>query len=58
MRIWVDPPEGWRYGFPKIWDNDTKTDFQAWLVENGYPEKLAKKKLFVRFWEAVEVDKP
>ena len=38
----VDPPEGWRYGFPKVCDKEFKTgeEFNDWLVENGYPRKV------------------
>ncbi|MBL4864778.1 MAG: hypothetical protein JKY67_00190 [Pseudomonadales bacterium] len=34
---WVDPPSGWRYGFPRIKECNTPTS--EWLIENGYPEK-------------------
>ena len=34
---WVDPPSGWKYGFPKIWDGTG--DFREWLVAEGYPQK-------------------
>jgi hypothetical protein len=33
----IDPPSGWRYGFPKVIPNDVK-DVKGWLVENGYPQ--------------------
>lgn len=38
----VDPPGGWRYGFPKkMPDNiDTKEEFEEWLTEQGYPDWL------------------
>ena len=34
----IDPPSGWRYGFPKVLPEGV-TDTMAWLVENGYPQK-------------------
>ena len=34
----VDPPNGWRYGFPKECPEDVQ-DFRQWLLDNGYPEK-------------------
>lgn len=37
--VLVDPPEGWRYGFPKPMPVDT-ADVTAWLVKNGYPQKM------------------
>lgn len=45
--VYVDPPSGWRYGFPKLWDR--KTPLVRWLVENGYPKDMAKKASHVRF---------
>jgi len=47
----VDPPEGWRYGFPKQLPDGT-VNFQQWLVENGYPKDqvdLAVK--YSRYWK-------
>jgi len=41
-KLVVDPPEGWRYGFPKVvpegymkmsWDDKKK-----WYMEQGYPK--------------------
>lgn len=34
---YIDPPAGWKYGFPKILPEDVE-DVMAWLVENGYPQ--------------------
>ena len=34
----IDPPSGWRYGFPKPIPEDIK-DIKQWLIDNGYPEK-------------------
>lgn len=33
----IDPPSGWRYGFPKPVPDDVK-DTIKWLVEQGYPQ--------------------
>lgn len=38
MRLWVDPPGGWAYDFPKIWDSKSGEDILTWLVKNGYPQ--------------------
>jgi hypothetical protein len=40
MKIWVDPPEGWRYGFPKTWDNDLHTNLYHWLDDRDYPPSV------------------
>jgi len=39
MKYWIDPPSGWRYGFPKIYDSDCGINLMEWLVEEGYPQK-------------------
>ncbi len=38
MTTMIDPPGGWRYGFPKPTPPEG-TDLRAWLLEHGYPEK-------------------
>lgn len=35
MRL-IDPPEGWRYGFPKRCPDNVE-NINEWLVQNGYP---------------------
>ena len=35
----IDPPSGWKYGFPKPIPEDRINDQLAWLVEEGYPQK-------------------
>lgn len=37
MKRWVDPPSGWKYGFPKVWDGEG--NFMKWLVKEGYPQR-------------------
>jgi len=34
-KMWIDPPYGWRYGFPKLYDGNKPLD--KWLVDSGYP---------------------
>jgi len=49
----IDPPSGWRYGFPKPIPNDVK-NVNEWLVENGYPQELIDELgeyFFCRYWE-------
>lgn len=51
--LYVDPPEGWRYGFPKVWDKNKYPDLNEWLVQEGYPKKQIKKygdNFYCRFW--------
>jgi hypothetical protein len=34
----IDPPSGWKYGFPKPIPKDRIEDVLVWLVEQGYPQ--------------------
>jgi hypothetical protein len=55
--VWIDPPSGWRYGFPKIWNPNTDSDMHKWLVDNGYPEieiTSMGEYFFIRAWDATE----
>ena len=50
----IDPPSGWKYGFPKPIPDDIK-DVIPWLVENGYPQKEIDKlgeHFYCRYWES------
>ena len=53
MRLMCDPPEGWKYGFPKAVDTDAH-DLRFWKIANGYPEWLMQQygeHFYVRYWE-------
>jgi hypothetical protein len=46
----VDPPAGWRYGFPKLYDPDK--GLEEMLREAKYPEEDIEFALkYSRFWE-------
>jgi hypothetical protein len=50
----IDPPSGWKYGFPKPIPNDIK-DARPWLVENGYPQEEIDnlgEYFYCRYWES------
>jgi hypothetical protein len=54
-KLWIDPPEGWRYGFPAVWDKEEYPNIKEFLLEKGYPDKdidFAMK--YIRCWEHVE----
>lgn len=36
---WIDPPSGFKYGFPKQLP-DNVTNLREWLLENGYPQSM------------------
>lgn len=58
-RTIVDPPSGWRYGFPRVYDPKPGQSYEKWLLEKGYPKadmELALK--HSRYWEMGEEDKP
>ena len=38
MTTIIDPPSGWKYGFPKPIPEDRIEDVLVWLVEQGYPQ--------------------
>ena len=49
---WVDPPSGWLYGFPRLYDPATDGDMTAWMIAHGYPERLARQGLPCTFTQA------
>lgn len=54
--IMVDPPAGWRYGFPKVYRHDRP--IEQWLIDNGYPEHDAHwASTVMRCWPVEEGDK-
>lgn len=53
MKLWTDPPGGWQYGFPKIWDGSGNV--MDWLVKEGYPKDEIEKLgdyFYLRQWPA------
>ena len=59
-RHMIDPPSGWRYGFPKAFDRVTDgDDLRAWLVQEGYPQAEIDRMgdhFYVRQWEESDGD--
>lgn len=52
--LMIDPPGGWKYGFPKVLPKEAQGRNLDWLVENGYPaEEIEKMKdhFYCRYWE-------
>lgn len=50
----VDPPSGWKYGFPRLYDPANDGPMRAWLVKNGYPKSLADKDFSCTFTAAAQ----
>lgn len=59
-RHMIDPPSGWRYGFPKAYDRVIDgDDFRAWLLREGYPQAEIDRMgdhFYVRQWEESDGD--
>ena len=55
MKTYVDPPSGWKYGFPKSIPEDVEIGertFKQWLIDEGYPEKDIEFAIkYCRQWE-------
>jgi hypothetical protein len=51
---WVDPPSGWRYGFPRLYDPARDGNMRAWMIASGYPEHLANQGLDCTFTAQTE----
>jgi len=57
MATMIDPPSGWKYGFPKAVPEDRRYDFIKWLVEQGYPQSeidTLGEHFYCRFWEQAD----
>ena len=45
----VDPPSGWAYGFPRVWDGEEPLDM--FLYNHGYPQsEIAFALNYMRMW--------
>jgi hypothetical protein len=41
MKLLIDPPMGWKYGFPMEMPKDvTDETVNGWLISKGYPKEL------------------
>ena len=57
--LFIDPPSGWKYGFPKIIPPEHQSRTLEWLVEQGYPKKLLDSMgdyFICRYWNGEEND--
>ena len=56
--LMIDPPSGWKYGFPMPLPDPRPESTTAWLVEQGYPQAEIDslgQYFYCRYWE-VEMD--
>jgi hypothetical protein len=59
-KLWVDPPEGWKHGFPAIYDSETDGQMSEWIINKGYPVQTIKEygeQWHIRCWPAEEPEK-
>ena len=52
--IMIDPPSGWRYGFPKEFTREENQSVEEWLLANGYPQEeinACGEYFYCRYWE-------
>jgi hypothetical protein len=59
MATIIDPPSGWKYGFPKPIPEDRLKDVIVWLVEQGYPKETIDsfgEHFYCGYWEQSEED--
>lgn len=51
--LMVDPPSGWKYGFPKAYSGDKTFPDVQWFIDNGYPQHEIDNGMlkYVRVWE-------
>ena len=53
VAMMIDPPSGWQFGFPKVYDKEPKETKEAWLLRNGYPKSLIDRGMhhYCRYWD-------
>ena len=56
MKLWVDPPNGHLWGFPKVWDSELYPSVTKWIHEQGFPDSKVEDLQWCRMWEYVEGD--
>ena len=57
--IMIDPPSGWKYGFPKSLPDPKPENILEWLVTNGYPQHeidACGDHFYSRYWEQDTAD--
>lgn len=50
----IDPPSGWKYGFPKVLPDPKPENVLQWLISNGYPQSeidSCGQHFYCRYWE-------
>lgn len=56
-KVYIDPPSGWRHGFPAVYDPVQDGSVRDWLISKGYPEKDIDFALkYCRVWPAEDLE--
>jgi hypothetical protein len=53
--MFLDPPDGWRYGFPRRIPVDIENNWaeiEEWVIACGYPEEKRHLLQYCRMWKA------
>jgi len=50
MKLLIDPPSGWRYGFPQLYDKEDNETMEAWFLKKGYPQKEIDRGMLAYCW--------
>jgi len=54
----VDPPSGWLYGFPAVWDKEKYPEIADFFRSKGYPERdIDFACSYCRCWEHKPINK-
>lgn len=57
--VMIDPPNGYQYGFPKLYDKLKNPNFYEWIVSEGYPQEEIDRfegQFYCRFWHPKDKD--
>lgn len=55
---YIDPPSGWQFGFPKVFNFQASSpekhdeELVEWFLANGYPQKMIDQGMhrYCRYW--------
>jgi hypothetical protein len=56
-KVMVDPPSGWQYGFPALWDKDEYEKLEDFMEAKGYPkDQIEFACSYMRMWLPENID--
>lgn len=52
LKSMIDPPEGWKYGFPREFNPMAGEPVSDWFVRMGYPQHMVEFAMkYSRMWQ-------